>query len=261
MGDVFRALADPSRRELLDRLNQRNGQTLRDLCDGLGMTRQSVSKHLAVLERANLVSSVRQGRETLHYLNPVPIHAIAERWISRFDRPRVSALAGLKHDLEQPGMTDQFRYVTYIATTPDQLWTALTDPSFTKRYWGAELISDWQPGSHITWTYGGAMMDGEGQVVLEAQPPQRLSYTWHQITPEFIAVTGADAEWVAAASAERLSRVTFEIEPAGTLVKLTVVHDDFDADSVILPGITEGWPAIFASLKTLLETGEPLAFA
>ena len=112
MGDVFRALADPSRRELLDRLNQRNGQTLRELCEGLGMARQSVSKHLAILEGANLVSAVRQGRETLHHLNPVPINDIAERWITQFDRPKVSALASLKHTLEHTTMSDRFVYVT-----------------------------------------------------------------------------------------------------------------------------------------------------
>ncbi len=261
MGDVFRALADPSRRELLDRLNQRNGQTLRDLCDGLGMTRQSVSKHLAVLADANLVATQRQGRETLHYLNPVPIHAIAERWIRTFDRPRVSALADLKLSLENPVMSDRFLYVTYIATTPDKAWVALTDPAFTRRYWGVELISDWQAGSHVTWTYGGATMDGPRQVVLEADPPRRLSYTWHEITPEFLAVVEADPDWIAAATAEHPSRVTFEIEPVGDLVKLTVTHDDFTPDSVILPGISEGWPSILASLKTLLETGEPLSFA
>src|SRR3954449_9187037 len=98
--DVFRALADPSRRRLLDSLNARNGQTLRELCAGLDMTRQSVSKHLDVLEAANLVTTVWQGREKLHYLNAAPINEIAERWITRYDRGRVEALADLKHVLE-----------------------------------------------------------------------------------------------------------------------------------------------------------------
>jgi DNA-binding transcriptional ArsR family regulator len=97
---VFRALADTSRRELLDRLHARNGQTLGELCQGLDMTRQAVAKHLAILEEANLVSWKRQGREKLHFINPVPINAIAERWISKFDRPRLSALAALKRNLE-----------------------------------------------------------------------------------------------------------------------------------------------------------------
>jgi DNA-binding transcriptional ArsR family regulator len=97
---VFRALADASRRQLLDRLYQRNGQTLGELCQGLDMTRQAVAKHLAVLEEANLVSSKRQGREKLHFINPVPINAIAERWISKFERPRLAALSDLKKALE-----------------------------------------------------------------------------------------------------------------------------------------------------------------
>jgi DNA-binding transcriptional ArsR family regulator len=102
MDDVFKALADPNRRALLDRLNARNGQTLRELCAGLDMARQSVSKHLAVLEAANLVSTVWRGREKLHYVNAEPINAIAERWINQYDRARVHALADLKTALEAP---------------------------------------------------------------------------------------------------------------------------------------------------------------
>ena len=97
---MFRALADSSRRQLLDRLRQQNGQTLGDLCEGLKMTRQAVAKHLAILADANLVSWKRQGREKLHFLNPVPINEIAERWISKFERPRLRALARLKRKLE-----------------------------------------------------------------------------------------------------------------------------------------------------------------
>jgi DNA-binding transcriptional ArsR family regulator len=100
MDAVFRALADASRRELLDRLRAENGQTLGQLCARLDMTRQAVSKHLAILEEANLVASVKRGREKLHYLNPVPIHDIGERWISKFDRSRLQALSELKKNLE-----------------------------------------------------------------------------------------------------------------------------------------------------------------
>ena len=100
MDAVFRALADPSRRRLLDRLFERNGQSLGELCEGLGMTRQAVSKHLGVLEAANLVSAERRGREKLHHLNPVPIQEIADRWIGKFERPRLRALADLKSKLE-----------------------------------------------------------------------------------------------------------------------------------------------------------------
>jgi DNA-binding transcriptional ArsR family regulator len=98
--EVFKALADPSRRELLDRLFARNGQTLGELCAGLQMTRQAVSKHLAILEAANLVAAVRQGREKLHYLNPMPIHDIADRWVGKYERGRLRALGELKKGLE-----------------------------------------------------------------------------------------------------------------------------------------------------------------
>ncbi len=134
MDKVFKALADASRRRLLDRLNERNGQSLRELCNGLDMARQSVSKHLAVLEAADLVTTLWRGREKLHYLNAAPINAIAERWINRYDRERVRALADLKSVLEEPMGDRQFVYTTYINTTPERLWQALTDPAFTRRY-------------------------------------------------------------------------------------------------------------------------------
>jgi DNA-binding transcriptional ArsR family regulator len=102
MDEVFRALADASRRTLLDRLHAKNGQTLGELCDGLDMTRQAVTKHLAILEGANLVSTHKHGREKLHYLNPVPIHQIGERWIKKFERAKLVALSELKRQLEQP---------------------------------------------------------------------------------------------------------------------------------------------------------------
>src|SRR6266576_2849167 len=101
MDKVFKALADPTRRKLLDRLHAENGQTLGELCERLAMTRQAVTKHLVQLEQANLVATVRRGREKLHYLNPVPIHEIAERWIGKFERPRLDALSQLKKQLEQ----------------------------------------------------------------------------------------------------------------------------------------------------------------
>jgi DNA-binding transcriptional ArsR family regulator len=103
MDAVFKALADPTRRRLLDRLHAHNGQTLGELCEGAHMTRQAVTKHLAILEQANLVVTQKRGREKLHYLNPVPIHDIAERWIGKFERPRLAALAELKRKLEKGG--------------------------------------------------------------------------------------------------------------------------------------------------------------
>jgi len=259
--EVFKALADASRRRLLDRLNERNGQSLRELCAGLDMARQSVSKHLAVLEAANLVTTVWRGREKLHYLNAVPINAIADRWIRRYDRERVRALADLKTALEQePMTTTEFVYTTYINTTPERLWQALTEPSFTQRYWGLSLESDWAAGSAYTVTLdrGGVRIAHPEQVVLESEPYRRLSYTWHTFTPEWAQAYGFSEEFQGNLAAEPRSKVTFEIEPAGPMVKLTVLHDGFEPGSAVLDGISQGWPAILASLKTLLETGEPL---
>jgi len=256
MDEVFRALADPSRRRLLDRLNQRNGQSLRELCAGLDMTRQSVSKHLDILAEANLVAVVWRGREKLHYLNAAPISEIAERWISHYDRQRVSALSDLKKALEETPMNKpEFVYTTYISTTPERLWQALTEPAFTRRYWdGLAFESDWQAGSEMTVHLkdGGAIAD-PAQVVLEADPYRRLSYTWHTFTPEWAASYGLSDEYLAKVAAERRSKVTFDIEPAGDQVKLTVVHDGFDPGSTVLEGISAGWPKLLSDLKTLLE--------
>ncbi len=263
MDDVFRALADPSRRALLDRLNEHNGQTLRELCAGLAMARQSVSKHLAVLEAADLVTTQRRGREKHHFLNAAPINAIADRWINHYDRQRATALADLTTALEHRTMTTtgqrtEFVYTTYIATTAEDLWVALTDSAFTARYWGVSLTSDWRTGSPVTWEFAGVTIADAEQVVLVADRPTRLSYTWHAITPEFGAAVGGDAAELAAMAAEPRSRVTFDIEPAGEMVKLTVTHGGFAPGSTILAGVSQGWPSIVASLKTLLETGHPL---
>ncbi|MEJ8656093.1 metalloregulator ArsR/SmtB family transcription factor [Streptomyces sp. MS1.AVA.4] len=268
MDEVFKALADPSRRRLLDSLNARNGQSLRELCAGLEMARQSVSKHLAVLEAAGLVTTVRRGREKLHYLNAVPINAIAERWISRYDRERVRALADLKAALEREPMGDNpsdtpsdnpaFVYTTYIRTTPEKLWQALTDPAFTRRYWGVTFASDWKAGSEMAWEQFGITLADPAQVVLESEPGRRLSYTWHTFTPEFAEACGLDGEVAAKVAGEPRSKVTFEIEPVGEMVRLTVVHDGFEPGSTVLEGVSGGWPAILSSLKTLLETGETL---
>ena len=258
---MFRALSDPSRRRLLDRLNQRNGQTLRELCAGLDMARQSVSKHLAILAAANLVTTVRRGREKLHYLNAAPISEIAERWINRYDQQRVDALSDLRKALEGSAMDKpEFVYTTYIRSTPEQLWRGLTDPAFTRRYWGLAYESDWSAGSAFTVKLdaGDVTIADPAQVILESDPYRRLAYTWHTFTPEWAAAYGISDEHRARLAAEPRSKVAFDIEPLGDYVRLTVVHDGFPADSAVWPGISEGWPLILASLKSLLETGEVL---
>ena len=264
--DAFRALADPTRRRILDRLNAQNGQTLRELCAGMDMARQSVSKHLAVLEAAQLVTTVWRGREKLHYLNPAPIQAISERWIDQYDRQRVRALSDLKRALEDNPMDKpSFVYTTYIHTTPGRLWQALTAPAFTERYWGVAFETDWSTGSTITLHQWGVTVADSEQVILESEPYRRLSYTWHTFTPEWRKVVqervGFSDEFLDRVAAEPRSKVTFELEELGELVKLTVVHDDFEPGSAVLETISQGWPHILSNLKTLLETGEPLPAA
>ena len=261
MDDVFKALADPNRRRLLDRLNARNGQSLVELSAGLGMSRQAVSKHLTLLEAANLVVPVRFGREKLHYLNPAPINDIAERWIGRFSRERLQALANLKLALEETPMTPPvFVYVTYIETTPEKLWQALTDAAFTLQYWGIGLQSDWQVGSPVLLQWGpGQDFVDIGQVVLEADPPRRLSYRWHNYQAEHRQYFDWTDEQFAELIKEPQSKVTFELEPEGSFVKLTLIHDDFVPDSEMYRGTKDGWPAILSNLKTLLETGKTMS--
>jgi Activator of Hsp90 ATPase homolog 1-like protein/Bacterial protein of unknown function (DUF899) len=151
----------------------------------MDMARQSVSKHLAVLEAANLVTTVWRGREKLHYLNPAPINDISERWIDRYEQQRVDALADLKRALENPTMNKpSFVYTTYIQTTPERLWEALTSPAFTERYWNTTFETDWTPGSEMVWNNNGVRIADRAQVVLEADPYRRLSFTWHDFTPE-----------------------------------------------------------------------------
>lgn len=242
---VFKALADPTRRRLLDRLRETNGQTLGELCEGLAMARQSSTQHLAVLESANLVSTLWRGREKLHYLNPVPINDIQERWIARFEHPRLRALSAIRQRAEEPGMADKptFVYVTYIQATPETVWHALTDADLTAEYWGHSNVSDWHPGS--PWehrrTDGSGIADVVG-TVLVAEPPRTLVVTF--------AGPGDDP-------AGGPSRVTFDLEPHLDIVRLTVTHENF-ADQAEYDAAAAGWPAVLANLKSRLETGRAL---
>lgn len=246
MDQVFKALADGTRRRLLDRLHEHSGQTLGELCEHIDMTRQSVTQHLSVLEAANLVSTVRRGREKLHYLNPVPLHEIQERWIDKFERPRLRALSALKRRAEED-MTDKptFVYVTYIASTPEKVWDALTDADLTAAYWGHSNVSeDWRPGSR--WEHrridGSGVADVVGSVV-ESERPTRLVATWASPEEE--------------GQRDKHSRVTYDIRPHGDIVRLTVTHEDL-ADESAVKEVSIGWPAVLANLKSLLETGSPL---
>jgi DNA-binding transcriptional ArsR family regulator/uncharacterized protein YndB with AHSA1/START domain len=259
MDEVFKALADPSRRLLLDSLNERNGQTLRELCSRLDMARQSVSKHLDVLEAANLITTVRRGREKRHYLNAAPINEIAERWINHYEQARVHALADLKRALEDtPVEKPSFVYTTYIQTSPERLWQALTEPAFTERYWSITFDSDWKPGSPMTWHQRGVTIAGPEQLVVESEPYRRLSYTWHTFSSDWADALGLTEDARDRLAVEPRSKVTFEIEPLGDQVKLTVIHDDLQPGGLTGSLISQGWPRVLANLKTLLETGGTL---
>jgi uncharacterized protein YndB with AHSA1/START domain/DNA-binding transcriptional ArsR family regulator len=242
---VFKALADPTRRAVLDRLRERNGQTLGELCEPMAMARQSATQHLGVLEAANLITTVRRGREKLHYLNPVPLWAIQERWIARFERPRLRALSAVKQRAEEDTMAERpsYVYVTYIESSPERVWEALTDPDLTAQYWGHSNVSDWQAGSR--WEH--RRVDGSGiadvvGTVLESVPPRRLSMTFDAPGDE---------------RPEGPSRVTFDIEPYHEIVRLTVTHENL-AGGDALEAVSAGWPAVCANLKSLLETGHVL---
>ncbi len=242
---VFKALADPTRRTLLDRLHERNGQTLGELCDRLGMARQSASQHLDVLEAANLISTIWRGRTKLHYLNPVPIYEIQERWIGKFERARLRTLSAIKQRAEEHDVADTptFVYVTYIESTPDKVWHALTDADLTAAYWGHSNISDWQAGSrweHVR-TDGSGIADVVGTVI-EAEPGKRLVLTFDAPSDE---------------PASDPSVVTFDITPYADIVRLTVTHEKLSGQDAY-QAVAHGWPAVCANLKSLLETGHTL---
>jgi len=238
---VFKALADPTRRSLLDELFREDGQTLTELEARLPMSRFGVMKHLKQLEESGLVVTRRRGREKLHFLNPVPIRLVHDRWVSKYAEPWAAGLSGLKQELERP-MEKVFEI--YIKTTPDRLWSAITDPEVRARYnFGAGAYSDWTPGAAVELRVEEpALLLGEGEV-LDADPPRRLVHTMlAHFSPE--------------AEAEGTSRVTWEIEPVGDSCRLVVTHDQMREGAN--DQIYGGWPMILSGLKTWLESGELL---
>jgi uncharacterized protein YndB with AHSA1/START domain/DNA-binding transcriptional ArsR family regulator len=246
MDAVFKALADPTRRRLLDMLFRRDGQTLGQLERRLEMTRFGVMKHLRVLENARLVVTKWRGREKLHFLNAVPIRQIHDRWLDKYSAPVAAMLTGLKKQIEEDGM--ERMYEIYIKTTPQRLWQAITDPALRAKYsFGVAVESDWTPGSRyrartteVTVSPGVEIADGEN---VEVDPPRRLVQTFRAL-------------WSDAVKAEGFSRVTWEIEPIGDSCRLTVTHDRLRDGAN--PELYGGWPMILSGLKTLIETGETL---
>jgi len=241
MDEVFRALADPTRRSLLDELFREDGQTLSALVERFSMTRFGVMKHLKQLEEAGLVVTRRRGREKFHFLNPVPIRLVHDRWVSKYAEPWAAALSDLKSRLESPM---EKVYEIYIRTTPERLWEAIIDPEIREKYhFGTKVHSAWTPGARLEMSHQGADgLLGEGEV-LEVDPPRRLVHSFVSL-------------WSDEVKSEGASRVTWDIEPVGDSCRLTVTHDQLrdSANSQIYGG----WPMILSGLKTWLETGEQL---
>jgi uncharacterized protein YndB with AHSA1/START domain/DNA-binding transcriptional ArsR family regulator len=258
MDDVFRALADPTRRGLLDELFKQDGQTLGALEQRLPMTRFGVMKHLKVLEQAGLVVTRRRGREKLHFLNAVPIRLVHDRWVSKYAEPWAATLSGLKTRLEEQttmsasycgkrpwtASPEEKVFEVFIKATPEQVWEAITDEQITPKYWfGLHMRSDWTPGARVESVHPTAgVAIGEGEI-LEVEPPCRLVQSFRAL-------------WSEEVKAEGFSRVTWEIEQVADSCRVTVTHDQLgeDANSELYGG----WPMILSGLKTLLETGETL---
>jgi uncharacterized protein YndB with AHSA1/START domain/DNA-binding transcriptional ArsR family regulator len=259
--DVFKALSDPTRRGLLDELFKQDGQTLSALEGRLPMTRFGVMKHLRVLEGAGLVTTRRSGREKLHFLNPVPIRLVHDRWVSKYAEPWAATLTGLKRHLEEETMEQvdvphriplspspegegaMAVFEIYIKTTPERLWEAITDPKLRAKYnFGVETHSDWTPGSSYTAAVPGVVDIATGEI-LEVDPPHRLVQSFNALWSDDVKAAGT-------------SRVTWEIHPVGDSCQLTVIHDRLPEGAN--PELYGGWPMILSGLKTLLETGESL---
>ena len=248
MAPVFRAIADANRRLLLDRLFERDGQTLGELTGHLpAMTRFGVMKHLGVLEEAGLVTTRRVGREKRHYLNPVGIRLIHDRWIGKYAAPVVGAMTAIKHQLEREPMDAPAHvYTVFIKSSPDRLWRAITDGAETEQYYfGTRVGSDWTIGSRVTYVYPDGRLAADGEV-LEIDPPRRLAMTFH-------------ARWDPEIDAEGPVRQVWEIEPAGDdACRLTVTTHDLVPGSRRATEFSDGMVHIVSGLKTFVETGASL---
>src|SRR4051794_9094695 len=223
------------------------------------MTRFGVMKHLRLLEEAGLVTTRRSGREKLHFLNPVPIRLVHDRWVSKYAEPWAATLSGLKTQLEDevmqtvkpvswaegtaPVAAGTAVFEVFIKATPERIWDAITDPAQRKLYsFGVETNSDWTAGSEYTAGIPGVVDIASGENV-EVDPPRLLVQTFNALWSDDVREQGT-------------TRVTWEIEPVGTSCRLTVTHDQLpETANAELYG---GWPMILSGLKTLLETGEQL---
>lgn len=248
--DIFKALADPTRRTLLDLLHASDGQTLSELCAPLDMTRFGVMKHLNILEEAGLITTRKVSREKLHYLNAVPIHQIYERWVSKYTAPWVIGLTSLQNELEsETNMENKPRHINRIAikAAPEQVWQAITDPAKTSKFWhNCAIRSDWQIESPFE-LWNGEEKRAEG-IILEMDPPNKLVMSWR-----YVSFPGTENDTPI--------RITWEISSQTELkgvTLVTVVHDELEQADNTSKIIERGFPIVLSGLKTFLETGETL---
>lgn len=249
MDEVFSAIDDPSRRLLLDVLFERDGQTLSELCTHLPtMTRQGVMNHLGVLEDAGLVTTDRRGRSKYHYLNPVPIRTIHDRWISRFAEPRIERMTAIRNAVEAGATMDAptHIYKTYIRGHISEVWDAITNPDLTAQYfYGTRVESDWTPGAEMTYAYPDGTLASTGHIIA-IDPPKRLEFTFHAL-------------WDPELEAEGPCREVWTLTDLEEMVELAIELFDLTVDSRRYQDFTNGLPYIVAGLKSLVETGAPLA--
>lgn len=250
MDKTFKALSDKSRRQILDLVKNKPGINVNELTEFFEFSRFAVMKHLKILEEAELIVARKSGKNKLLYINAMPIQFIYDRWISKFSRFWSSGLSQLKYQLESEGnIMDEEKlqhvFVTYIKTTREKLWEAITKGEITKKYfYNTTLRSDLKPGSEIQYVdfdeNGNETYPVKGKV-LECIPMKKLSYSF-----EFHG------------NKDKPSRVSFELEEADGLMKLVLLHDGFDGKTETYKSVVEGWPYILSGLKTYLETGETI---
>ena len=251
MDDIFNALANPIRRNLLDRLHEQDGQTQTQLEQGQPVTRFGVMKHLRVLMDAHLITTRKIGREKHHYLNPVPIQELADRWISRFAAPFTRTMSDLVNTFERKdiSMSDAgptHVWEAYVRATPSEVWAIITDDAKSPlwKHFNMTSKTEWVVGGTITFLLGARpVIVGE---VLEIDPPNRFVHSF-------------SARWSPDVSADKPSRVTWQIEPIGDAAcKIVLTHDDFGGNTTTSEAVGAGWPEELSRLKTLAETGAPL---
>jgi DNA-binding transcriptional ArsR family regulator/uncharacterized protein YndB with AHSA1/START domain len=247
MDTVFKALNDSSRRRLLDELFKQDGQNLAELCAYLPeMTRFGVMNHLAVLEEGGLITTRKAGRHKLHYLNPVPIRLVHDRWISKYTEPTVGRLAGLRAHLEGGTMSQPTHvFQMFINAERSRVWQAIIDGEQTvKYYYGTRVESTWEPGAPIRYLGGDGSLVASGEV-LAIDAPGRLEMT-------------LVAHWDDALEAEGPSREVWLLEDANGATKLTLEMHDVEVGSKTYEDFMGGFPYILSGLKTFVETGDSL---